>query len=100
MKVIKTYESFNFRRYSNPWVALLNKSTGKIDFSQKIGGYTGGYNKGEAGDLYIFEPVEGAVYAYGQKDHRGNGTELEYIQYVNGEFIPVDKTELISKMGD
>lgn len=100
MKVVKKYGSFNSRRYGNPWVALVNKSTGKIDFSQKIGGYTGGHNKGEAGDLYIIEPVEGAVYAYGQKDHRGNGTELEYIQYVNGAFIPVDKTELINTLSD
>lgn len=45
MKVVKTYDSFNFRRYSNPWVAIVNKSTGKIDFSQRVGDYTGGYNK-------------------------------------------------------
>ena len=48
MKVVKKYWSFNSRRYGNPWVALVNKSTGKIDFSQKIGGYTGVHNKVEA----------------------------------------------------
>lgn len=100
MKVVKSYDSFNFRRYSNPWVAIVNKATGKIDFSQRIGGYTGGYNKGEAGELYIINPVEKAVYAYGQKDHRGRGTEVEYIQYINGEFIPIDKRDLISKLSD
>lgn len=100
MKVIKKYGAFNFRRYGNPWVAIIDKETGKLDFTKNIGGYTGGYNKGEAGELYIIEPVEKAVYAFGQKDYRGNGTELEYIQYFNGEFIPVDKTELINKLGD
>lgn len=100
MKVIKTYDSFNFRRYGNPWVAIVNKSTGKIDFSQRVGGYTGGYNKGEAGELYIINPIEKEIYAYGQKDHRKNVTGYQYVQYINGEFIPVDKRELISKLNE
>lgn len=32
MKTIKRYDSFNFRRYGNPWVAEVN-SKGKIDLS-------------------------------------------------------------------
>lgn len=100
MKTIKTYETFNFRRYGNPWVAIVSKTTGKIDFTQKVGGYTGGYKSGDAGELYVISPKEGDVYAYGQKDYRGNGTEMEYIQYVDGEFIPVDKRDLISKLSN
>ena len=95
MKTIKTYECFNQRRYSNPWVAIVGED-GKINFNWKIGGYTGAYGKGEAGELYITEPVENAVYAYGQKDYRGNNTEYRYIQYRNGQFVPVEKTELIA----
>lgn len=41
MKTIKTYESFNHRRYSNPWVAPVLPGTTKPDFSKKVGGYTG-----------------------------------------------------------
>lgn len=95
MKTIKTYECFNQRRYSNPWVAIVGEDA-KINFSKKVGGYTGAYGKGEAGELYIIEPVENAVYAYGQKDYRGSNTELAYIQYRNGQFVPVEKTELIA----
>ena len=97
METIKNYESFNERRYSNPWVAIVGK-TGKIDFSQRVGSYTGAYGKGEAGELYIFDPIEGAVYAYGQKDYRGNHGGYEYIKVVNDEFVPVAKTELIAAL--
>jgi hypothetical protein len=98
MKTIKTYDSYNFRRYSTPWVAIVDANTAKIDFSKKIGGYTGGYNTGEAGELYIIAPQEGAVYAYGQKDNRGNNTETTYVKYVSGEFESIAKTELIAAL--
>ena len=48
MKTIKTYESFNHRRYGNPWIAEVIPGTTKPDFSRKVGGYTGAYGKGEA----------------------------------------------------
>jgi hypothetical protein len=98
MKIIKNYQDFNFRRYSNPWVAIVNPSTAKIDFSAKVGGYTGGYNKGEAGSLYTTNPQDGAVYAYGQKDYRGNNTEVSYAKYTAGEFHPIEKTDLIAAL--
>lgn len=97
MKVIKSYESFNERRYGNPWVAKVN-SEGKINFSVRIGGYTGGYGKGEAGQLYVTNPEENAIYAFGQKDYRGRNSEYEYAQYKNGEFIPIKKTDLVDAL--
>jgi hypothetical protein len=97
MLVIKSYNSFNERRYGNPWVAKVN-ADGKINFSVKVGGYTGGYNKGEAGQLYINNPVEGAVYAYGQKDYRGNNGGYSYIKIVNGEIVAIDKTQLVEAL--
>lgn len=99
MKVIENYERFNERRYGNPWVARVSPN-GKIDFKIKVGGYTGAYGKGEAGSLYVTEPVEGAVYAYGQKDYRGNNGGYEYIQYKNGEFVKVEKTALIDVLNE
>jgi hypothetical protein len=100
MLVVKSYSEFNFRRYSNPWTAKVNPATGKIDFSSKVGSYTGGYNKGEAGQLYIYNPVEGAVYAYGQKDYRGNNSETNYIKIVDGQTVEIEKTELITALNN
>lgn len=97
MKVIARYESFNQNRYGNPWVAIVGENA-KIDFSRKVGGYTGAYGKGEAGELYITEPVECAVYAYGQKDYRGRSGGYKYIKFINGEFIPVEKENLIEAL--
>lgn len=94
MVVIKNYESFNFRRYSNPWVARVD-SNGRIDFSIRVGGYTGAYGTGEEGSLYITNPVENGIYAYGQKDYRGHNGGYKYIQYKNGEFVVIAKAELI-----
>lgn len=83
MKTIKTFDEYNFRRYGMPWVAIVDPKTAKPDFSKDVGGYTG--RKGEAGDLYVIEPLEGAVYMYGQKDYRGNNTVRTYAQYLDGK---------------
>jgi hypothetical protein len=93
MVTVKKYESFNFRRYGNPWIAKVDKNC-KIDFTIKVGGYTGGYNKGEAGELYISNPIDNQVYAYGQKDYRGNNGGYKYIIYKNEKFEEIEKTEL------
>jgi hypothetical protein len=97
MKTLEKYEGFNFRRYGNPWVAIVGKD-GKPDFTRKIGGYTGRYNAGEAGELYVIDPQDRAVYMYGQKDLRGNKTDNQYVQYLNGEFVPVAKTNLVAAL--
>lgn len=94
MKTLETYSSYNERRYGDPWVAKVG-ADGKIDFSARVGGYTGERGKGEAGDLYIIKPAEGQVYAYGQKDYRGHNGGYQYTQYIKGEFVPVEKTELV-----
>lgn len=98
MKTVKTYSSYNHRRYSILWIALVDPRTAKPDFSQKVGGYTG--DAGEEGDLFLFEPIENAVYMYGQKDYRGNNTERVYAQYLNGEFHVIPRTDLIRVLND
>ena len=97
--IIRSYSEFNQRRYGNPWVARVD-SRGKIDFASKAGAYTGGYNKGEAGDLYVYAPVEGAVYAYGQKDYRGNNGGYQYVQYKDGAFVEIAKTDLLNALAN
>lgn len=97
MKVIKTYDEFNPRRYSAPWIAKVN-AEGKIDFSVRIGGYTGDPRKGEAGQLYVTDPKENTIYAFGQKDYRGNNSGYEYVQFKDGEFISIPKAKLIEAL--
>lgn len=96
MNELKHYESFNPRRYGNPWVAKVNPKTAKPDFNIKVGGYTGGYNQGEEGVLYVTDPQDGAVYMFGQKDYRGGNTKREYVVYKDGEFLPVTASTLIT----
>jgi hypothetical protein len=97
MITIKKFGEFNSRRFGNPWVARVG-SDGKINFSVRVGGYTGGYNKGEAGSLYISNPVDGAVYAYGQKDYRGSYTYTTYCKYTDGGLTEIEKTNLVEAL--
>ena len=99
MKIIKKYDEFNGNRYGNPWVAKVNKK-GQIDFTSRVGFYSGTKGKGEAGALYLYEPEENGIYAYGQKDYRGHNSERTYIIYKNGEFLPITKTEIIEMLCD
>lgn len=96
MKTIETYYHYNARRYSTPWVAKVDMETGKIDFSEKIGGYTGGWNTGDGGDLYVINPEKNQVYAYGQKDRRGNNGGYEYAYFDGENFVKIEKEELIA----
>ena len=91
MRVIKNYDSFDSSRYSDPWVAIANPVTKKPNFSKEVGGYTGGKRTGAAGKLYVDNPQDGAVYMYGQKDYRGKNTEKKYVQFLNGEFVPLQR---------
>lgn len=86
--VVESFESYNFRRYSTPWICKMN-SVGGYDFSERIGGYTA--DAGEAGNLIVFSPVVGQVYGWGQKDYRGNGTIKKYIKWDGAQFIECDK---------
>ena len=95
--VIRKYGEFNQRRYGNPWVARVD-ARGKLDFTVKVGAYTGAYGKGEAGDLYVFEAEDGAVYAFGQKDYRGSNGGYEYAKFVGGEFVEIAKTDLLANI--
>lgn len=95
--VISTYDAFNFRRYGDPWVALVD-SNGRINFKPHVGCYTGARGKGEAGELYVYAPVEGQVYAYGQKDYRGRNGGYGYVQFVGGKFVNVEKEKLIEAL--
>jgi signal peptidase I len=88
--VIANFGEFNQRRYSAPWVCTMTED-GRYDFKARVGTYTGNARNGEAGDLVVFEPQEGLVYAYGQKDNRGSHTEIHWALWDGEKFIPCDK---------
>lgn len=87
--VIDSYGGYNWRRYSRPWVCCMT-DRGKYDFSVPVGTYTGA-QRGEAGDLIVFEPSEGIVYGYGQKDYRGNNTQINHAIWNGEKFVACDK---------
>ena len=90
MFTVEEFEEFNERRKSQPWIAKVNK-LGKITFAERVGGYTGAYGKGEAGILYLTNPIEGQVYAWGQKDYyKSSHSYKKYVVYKNGQLTEVE----------
>jgi len=64
MRVIIETDSYNEKRYSKPYIALIDPSTGEVD---RWGAWIG--KAGEAGFLEIDVPVN-SVIMLGQKDYR------------------------------
>ena len=58
------FHKYDKSKYSVPWVCKV-KQNGVYDFSECIGGYSGRH--GDEGYLYVFNPIKGQVYGYGQK---------------------------------
>lgn len=88
---IETFVAFNARRYGKPWVCRMTED-GKFDFDHEVGGYSADAYKGEAGDLVVFEPVVGAVYGFGQKDHNCNkNTWKAFAKWDGSQFVACDK---------
>ena len=88
--IVCHFGSYNTRRYSSPWICKMT-GNGQYDFSEKVGDYTGNRYNGEEGDLYVFDPVESQVYAYGQKDYRGNNTLINFVIWDGKEFVECDR---------
>lgn len=91
---VKHFDIFNQRRYSDPWVAIVDDHC-RPDFSRRVGLYTGGHRTGEAGDLMLLDPEDGAVYAWGQKDYRGGNTERGWALYRDGKLEPLTYAEAV-----
>ena len=86
--VIAHFDYYNSRRYSNPWVCIMNED-GTHDFKSNTGTYTG--ESGDEGDLIVYRPEVGKVYGWGQKDYRGNNTRKNYCKWNGTEFVACDK---------
>lgn len=93
---IATYHDYNERRYGTPWAAPCDNA-GRPCFDGKTGHFSGGRGKG--GDLFVEEPAEGSVWAYGQKDYRGK-SEKKYAQFLDGAFYPITPADLTTALNN
>lgn len=91
--VVMEFESYNERRYSRPWIAVVKD--GKFDFNKRVGYYSG--NHGEEGAIIITEIADDIIYAYGQKDNRGNCGFIKYGKFIDGRFVDCDKAGRINE---
>lgn len=87
--VICSFDAYNERRYGRPWICQMTERGG-YNFNTPVGIYTAG-ERGGAGDLVVFEPTEGVVYGYGQKDYRGNNTTINHAIWDGEKFVACDK---------
>ena len=87
-EMIDTFNEYNEKRYGTPWVCKVTKD-GQFDFDERVGTYTG--QKGYSGDLVVFNPEVGQVYAYGQKDYRGHGSFYKFAKWNGSKFVPCNK---------
>ena len=96
MKTIKTYSSYNNRRYSKPWAAKVTLDDQKRMKMNFCGLYTA--KDGDAGDLKI-DAQNGELIAFGQKDGRGNKTKITYAIFENDSLKILEKTEAYKILG-
>lgn len=77
MRVTKSFSSYNSRRYSAPWIAVVVswKTGGKAEL--RFGSFLGDSRNGGEGDCEI-EANLGDIVRWGQKDTRGNNTEANW----------------------
>lgn len=86
MKISVKTHSYNQRRYSKPWIAVVDFSRNpKGDFNW--GDWIGDHNNGSEGMLVI-DAAEGAIVAQGQKDFRQpKNSSPTYYQVRDGQLV-------------
>lgn len=89
---IREFESFNFRRYSDPWAASLDRHGRVKTFCCQ---YDGGFRTGDPGTLWLLDAKEGAFYRWGQRDNRGNNTQTGYVQIIGGKAVDCSLADVI-----
>lgn len=92
-KILKEYPPFDGSRYSSPWVYPV--ASGRFDLRSCVGGFDGDAAKG--GALFVNDPAISQVYAYGQKDHAGGNTEVNFAKWTASGFLPCDKSGCLTK---
>jgi hypothetical protein len=102
--IIRSYGAYSPKQHGTPWVAEVD-ILGNIIFGgesqKKVGKYSGGYATGNKGDLIIYNPKDGKVYAYGRKNYtrtekpQAKSKDVYFVIYLNGVFKPCDKLGMI-----
>lgn len=82
---LENFGSYNERRYGKPWAAIIIE--GKYDFANCDYILVGDNDFQNGTDLYIKNPKVNTIYAYGQKDYRGNNTFKKYKKYTENGFV-------------
>lgn len=80
-------DSYNPRRYSAYYAALVSRDDLSYDFSCAT------YSDDEA--LYVARPEKGACYLTGQKDYRGKGSWKSFFYFDGKLFIEIEKKDII-----
>lgn len=99
IRAYKHFNSYNEKRYSKPWIALIIEwDTGKKPVMQ-FGEYVGEH--GYEGEVEILASI-GSVVRYGRKDYRGNNT-INQFAVVNKDgtltdITPVEAKKLFNKV--
>ena len=85
-KITLPTNSYNQRRYSKPWIAVVNFSQNpKGEFAW--GDWVGNHNTGSEG-LLVIEANEGDIVATGRKDFRNpKHTSINYYQMQDGKLV-------------
>lgn len=98
-KVIQSFGAFDEEKFENPYVGKIT-GTGKIRYAMgkneygrtlHVGGYTGRKGLGEAGDVYVWNPQEGDVYAVCQRNNQTLRTDVNFYEYSKEKFIALDR---------
>lgn len=91
--VIDSFYTYNTHYYGLPWVCPVDPS-GQFHFEREVGHYNA--PKGKEGDLIVYNPVPGQVYAYGQKDYARDQTLKAFALWDGSRFIECDRTGAFS----
>lgn len=84
-KITLKTDSYNQRRYSKPWIAVVDFSKSpKGDFAW--GSWVGDARTGSDG-LLVISAEENSIIAHGQKDFRGNNGGTTYAQVRNAQLV-------------
>jgi len=92
--IVNHYDFYDAKRYGTPWVARVKPENGRPDFDNSVGAYTGRFEPGSEGDLFISTPQDGDVYMYGQKNKRGKYSDNHYVWYKDGYFFDIPRSSL------
>lgn len=86
--IVKAYDDYDSHSYGTPW-AVPCDSSGRPNFkAAQTGHFTGGRGKG--GNLYVTDPEENSVWAYGQKCYEGSvKASYQFFQFYGGELHPL-----------